>query len=54
MEAMLGKETAVTIGIPYAQLLLLIGLTLGLAWIASVLPAGRAASVSPATALAQE
>ena len=54
IQALLGEQTPVLISVPVAQLLLLVGLSLGLAWVASVLPAGRAASVSPAAALAQE
>ena len=54
VSALLVIDMPLTIAVPHLQLGLVILLTLGCAWLASVLPGRRAAAVPPAAALAQE
>ena len=54
VSALLVIDMPLSIGLPHLQLGLVVLLTLGCAWLASVLPGRRAAAVPPAAALAQE
>lgn len=51
---LLGARTPLAVDIPWAQVAAVGALTLGSAWLASVLPGVRAARVPPAAALAEE
>ncbi|QIK72824.1 FtsX-like permease family protein [Propioniciclava coleopterorum] len=52
--ALLVIDMPIVVRLPWLQLALVAALTLGCAWLASMLPARRAAAVPPAAALAQE
>lgn len=54
VSALLTADMPLSLRLPYGQFLLVVAVTLGCAWVASVLPGRRAASVPPAAALAQE
>ena len=49
---LLGSRVPVSVTLPWTQLAAVAALTLGSAWLASVLPGRRAAAVAPAAALA--
>lgn len=51
---LLGERTPLTVDIPWWQIAVVAAVTLASAWLASVVPAGRAARVVPAAALAEE
>ncbi len=54
VSVLLGARTPLAVDIPWWQVGVVAGLTLASAWLASVLPARRAALVSPAAALADD
>lgn len=51
---LMNMDAPLVLAVPWAQLALVVAITLGCAWLASVVPAKRAAAVPPAAALAQE